>query len=97
MSCYEKRKLIRLGKNYFSLFTNTGDFNILNINNHNIQGRNNKLKLIPVKYNNLGYPNRINPQIQEVAGHFDVSKLYLQFPRYSLHTEYCYCERSMNS
>lgn len=55
------------------------------------------MKLIPVKYSNLSYPNEIKPRIQEVAGHFDILELSVQLPSYSLHTEYSYSERTMNS
>lgn len=55
------------------------------------------MALIAVKYGNFNYPQGICAQVQEVAGHFDVSELCLQLPRYSLHTEYSYSERRMNS
>lgn len=51
---------------------------------------------IPVKYGNKNYPEGITPKIWEVAGHFD--KEPLKFGRnYSLHTEYSFTSRKMNS
>lgn len=52
--------------------------------------------LIPVQYSKKKYPNNITPKIQEIAGHFDVCKLEVKMP-YSLHTEYSYSKRKMNS
>lgn len=54
------------------------------------------VKLIPVKYNNREYPVEIQPKIQEVAGHFDIEKIEPNM-KFSLHTEYSYSERKMNS
>ncbi len=52
--------------------------------------------LIPVKYHKRSYPAHIKPGIDEVAGHFDLSKI--SAPRaFSLHTEYSYGKRSMLS
>jgi len=52
--------------------------------------------LIPVKYHKRSYPAHIKPEIDEVAGHFDVLKI--SAPRaFSLHTEYSYGKRSMLS
>ena len=52
--------------------------------------------LIPVKYHKRSYPAHIKPEIDEIAGHFDVSKI--SAPRaFSLHTEYSYGKRNMLS
>jgi len=53
------------------------------------------MKLIPIKFHDLQYPDGINPDLEEIAGHFDktkiVSKLYDdKKPRdykFSLHTD----------
>ena len=61
------------------------------------------MKLIPIKYHNLKYPNGITPTIEEIAGHFDIttikSKLYNkpQDYEFSLHTEYSAGARKLNS
>ncbi|MBA7530325.1 hypothetical protein ES705_22528 [subsurface metagenome] len=55
-------------------------------------------KLIPVLYKNKQYPNGITPKIQEIAAHFDKTKIKLK-PKleYSLHTEYSYAKRLMEN
>lgn len=52
--------------------------------------------LIPVQYHNKRYPTHINPRIDEIAGHFDISKIEPQ-RKFSLHTEYSYGKRKFNS
>lgn len=52
--------------------------------------------LIPVKYNNRGYPSNITPKIQEVAGHFDKKRIAPKLA-YSLHTEYSFGKRELKS
>ncbi len=52
--------------------------------------------LIPVQYHRYKYPQHIQPAIQEVAGHFDISKLKRN-GKYSLHTEYSYSHRKFNT
>jgi hypothetical protein len=52
--------------------------------------------LIPVSYHRRAYPAPIEPGIQEVACHFDVEKIAPSMP-YSLHTEYSYGKRSLDS
>jgi hypothetical protein len=37
-------------------------------------------KLIPIKYHKRNYPFGIEPQIREVAGHFDVVRADTSFP-----------------
>ena len=54
------------------------------------------MKLIPINYHNKKYPLSINPQIDEIAGNFDSKVLRVQ-RRYSLHTEYSYGSRKLNS
>ena len=54
------------------------------------------MNLIPVNYLNKKYPFSINPQIDEIAGNFDSKKIRTQRP-YSLHTEYSYGVRKLNS
>jgi len=52
--------------------------------------------LIPIQYHKRKYPAHIRPNIDEIAGHFDVQAI---FPKrdFSLHTEYSYGKRSLNS
>lgn len=52
--------------------------------------------LIPVKYHTRNYPIHIKPEIDEIAGHFDVPKISVT-RRFSLHTEYSYGKRKLNS
>lgn len=47
------------------------------------------VKLIPVKYGIFDYPNGIQSNIQEVAGHFGKEKIYPK-GAFSLHTEYSF-------
>lgn len=53
-------------------------------------------KLIPVKYGNKSYPSGIKPEIKEVPAHFDADERSIESD-YSLHTEYSYGKRKMNS
>lgn len=53
-------------------------------------------KFIPVKYGNKDYPNNIKCNISEVAAHFDKETLKI-VDDYSLHTEYSYGKRKMDS
>lgn len=52
--------------------------------------------LVPVDYHGKPYPEGILPPIQEVAGHFDIDKIFIK-KIYSLHTEYSYTVRRLNS
>lgn len=52
--------------------------------------------LIPIKYHKLSYPDGIEPKILEAAGHFDVKFINVNTP-YSLHTEYSFMRRKLNS
>jgi len=52
--------------------------------------------LIPVKYHTRNYPPHINPKIDEIAAHLDVSKISVT-RNFSLHTEYSYGKRELNS
>jgi hypothetical protein len=52
--------------------------------------------LIPVSYHRHAYPAPIRPGIQEVACHFDVREISPSIA-YSLHTEYSYGKRSLDS
>lgn len=54
------------------------------------------MKLIPVKYHGKNYPEPIVPQLNEVAGNLDSKQISEKFP-YSLHTEYSYMKRSLDS
>lgn len=54
------------------------------------------VRLIPVQYSNRGYPLGIQPEIQEIAGHFDVGAIHSRMS-YSLHTEYSYGPRAFTS
>jgi len=53
--------------------------------------------LIPIQYHGAIYPKDIRPTISEVAGHFDVVKLRINGVSYSLHTEYSYTSRKLDS
>jgi len=56
-------------------------------------------KLIPVRYGRgkgMSYPEGIEAEMREVAAHFDSSVKEVD-SRYSLHTEYSYLRRSMES
>jgi hypothetical protein len=53
--------------------------------------------LIPIQYGNRSYPGGITSTIKEVAGHFDVPEIPLLRCQYSLHTEYSYGRRQLNS
>ncbi len=52
--------------------------------------------LIPIKYHKRNYPDHIKANIDEISGHFDISKIS---PRrqFCLHTEYSYGKRKLNS
>lgn len=54
------------------------------------------VQLIPIQYSNRRYPQGIKPEIQEIAGHFDVGDIHPIMP-YSLHTEYSYGARNYTS
>lgn len=54
------------------------------------------MKLIPVKYHKKNYPVAIRPQLIEVAGNLDSKQICVDQP-YSLHTEYSYAKRNLNS
>lgn len=54
------------------------------------------MKLIPVRYRNVEYPNGIIPVLREVAGNIDSKPLSVDTP-YSLHTEYSYMKRRFDS
>lgn len=54
------------------------------------------MKLIPVKYHAKDYPAPIRPLLIEVAGNLDSRQLCVNRP-YSLHTEYSYARRNLNS
>lgn len=54
-------------------------------------------QLIPVKYRRCTYPAGIIPRIQEIAGHLDKTSIRPSMPRFSLHTEYSFRGRSLNS
>ena len=56
------------------------------------------IELIAVRYGNKKYPQAIYPSIEEIAAHFDKEDIKVtQGMDYSLHTEYCYISRKMNS
>ncbi len=56
------------------------------------------VKLIAVKYGKRKYPSEIHPQIEELAAHLDKESIKVtEGMEYSLHTEYCYLSRKMNS
>ena len=54
--------------------------------------------LIPVKYHKRAYPNDVIPKIEEISCHFDVSSIKPN-PNmaFSLHTEYSFSARKLNS
>lgn len=54
-------------------------------------------KLVPVKYRIFTYPAGITPKLQEVAGHLDKTSIDPSLPRFSLHTEYSFGRRNLNS
>lgn len=54
------------------------------------------VRLIPVKYTRLHYPDGIRPEIQEIAAHFDKGSINPYMP-FSLHTEFSHSSRSWNS
>lgn len=43
-----------------------------------------------VQYGNAEYPKEITPELIELAGHLDKDRIE-DVPKYSLHTEYGYC------
>lgn len=53
-------------------------------------------KLIPITYHKRNYPCGIDPEIQEIAGHLDIDSI-APITDYSLHTEYSYTKRKLNS
>jgi len=55
-----------------------------------------KPKLIPIIYRNINYPSDIKANIYEIAGNFDRESIYSDTP-YSLHTEYSYGKRKLNT
>ena len=52
--------------------------------------------LIPVKYHHRCYPNGIQPELQEIAGHMDITSIDTDMP-FCLHTEYSYGKRKLCS
>ena len=54
------------------------------------------VRLVPIQYGNRKYPFGIQPEIQEIAGHFDVVDIHPRMS-YSLHTEYSYGPRTFTS
>ena len=54
--------------------------------------------LIPVKYHKRAYPDGVIPQIEEISCHFDISSIKPN-PNmaFSLHTEYSFSARKLNS
>lgn len=52
--------------------------------------------LIPIKYHSRKYPDHITPEILEIAGHFD-TKAIRTTHRFSLHTEYSYGTRKLDT
>lgn len=54
------------------------------------------MRLIPVKYHKKDYPPSILPQLVEVAGNLDSKQIHMDRP-YSLHTEYSYAKRNLDS
>jgi hypothetical protein len=52
--------------------------------------------LIPVQYHKKRYPKHIRPQIDEIAGHFDIPQIS-PARKFSLHTEYSYGKRNFKS
>lgn len=55
------------------------------------------VNLIPIQYHSAEYPSDIKPTICEVAAHFDVVKLRIKGVSYSLHTEFSYDSRKLDS
>jgi len=53
-------------------------------------------KFVPVSYRGMAYPSGIICSITEVAGHMDKTSIAVSGP-YSLHTEYSYGKRKLNS
>lgn len=49
-----------------------------------------------VQYGGISYPDGIEPELVEVAGHLDKDRID-NYPDYSLHTEYSYGKRSFGS
>ena len=54
------------------------------------------MKLIPVKYHKKDYPDPIRPLLIELAGNLDSKPIDVDQP-YSLHTEYSYMKRKLDS
>lgn len=54
------------------------------------------MRLIPVKYHNKNYPDSVIPLLDELAGNLDSKQIFTCNP-YSLHTEYSYMKRNLNS
>lgn len=52
--------------------------------------------LIPIQYHKRKYPDHIRPNIDEIAGHFDVHEISPN-RNFSLHTEYSYGKRNLTS
>jgi len=52
--------------------------------------------LIPIKYHKRNYPKHIKTNIDEIAGHFDISGIR-PIRAFCLHTEYSYGKRKLNS
>lgn len=50
-----------------------------------------------VKYYRKKYPENIALHCEEIAAHFDVCKIEVKLPYYSLHTEYSYINRKFSS
>lgn len=56
----------------------------------------NKNKFILIEYNNVPYPEDFVSEIKEIAAHFDKNEIETA-EKYSLHTEYSYGTRKLNS
>lgn len=54
-------------------------------------------QLIPVNYRNKEYPCGIVCKINEVAAHFDKKSIKINNNYYSLHTEYSYGKRKLDT
>lgn len=54
------------------------------------------MKLIPVKYHNKNYPESVIAKLDEIAGNLDSKQICVKNP-YSLHTEYSYMKRTLDS
>lgn len=54
------------------------------------------MRLVPVKYHSKDYPDSVTPLLDEVAGNLDSKQISLHTP-YSLHTEYSYMKRNLDS